>query len=64
MKLHFKIPQGLKKHVTDELLKSKETFRKGELQTSWRHLEKREELEKLSLTALVILKTQIENGED
>ena len=40
MKLHFKIPQGLKKHVTDELLKSKETLRKGELQTSWRHLER------------------------
>ena len=40
MKLHFKIPQGLNKHVTDELLKSKETFRKGELQTSWRHLER------------------------
>lgn len=40
MKLHFKIPQGLKKHVTDELLKSKETFKKGELQTSWRHLER------------------------
>jgi hypothetical protein len=38
--LHFKIPQGLNKHVTDELLKSKETFRKGELQTSWRHLER------------------------
>lgn len=40
MKLHFKIPQGLKKHVTDELKKSKETFKKGELQTSWRHLER------------------------
>ncbi len=40
MKLHFKIPQGLKKHVTNELLKSKQTFRKGELQTSWRHLER------------------------
>lgn len=40
MKLYFKIPQGLKKHVTEELAKSKETFRKGELQTSWRHLER------------------------
>lgn len=40
MKLHFKIPEGLKKHVNDELLKSKETFNKGELQTSWRHLER------------------------
>jgi len=40
MKLHFKIPQGLKKHVNDELLKAKETFGKGELQVSWRHLER------------------------
>ncbi len=40
MKLHFKIPQGLKEHVVDELEKSKETFKKGELQTSWRHLER------------------------
>ena len=40
MKLHFKIPQGLKNHVNDELLKAKETFNKGELQTSWRHLER------------------------
>jgi len=40
MKLHFKIPQGLKKHVADELLKSEETFKRGELQTSWRHLER------------------------
>ncbi|MFN8230167.1 MAG: DUF3703 domain-containing protein [Bacteroidia bacterium] len=40
MKLHFKIPQGLKKHVSDELQKSKETFKKGKLQTSWRHLER------------------------
>lgn len=40
MKLHFKIPKGLKKHVTYELQKSKETFEKGELQVSWRHLER------------------------
>lgn len=40
MKLHFKIPLGLKRHVTEELLKSKEAFKKGELQTSWRHLER------------------------
>lgn len=40
MKLHFKIPQGLKQYVTDELQKSKEAFRKGDLQTSWRHLER------------------------
>ncbi len=40
MKLHFKMPQGLKQHVTEELLKSKETFKKGELHTSWRHLER------------------------
>lgn len=40
MKLHLKIPKGLKKYVTDELLKSKETFIKGNLQASWRHLER------------------------
>lgn len=40
MKLHYKIPQGLKKHVDEELLKSKETFSKGDLQTAWRHLER------------------------
>jgi hypothetical protein len=40
MKFHFKIPLGLKKHVNDELAKSKEAFRKGELQVSWRHLER------------------------
>lgn len=40
MKLHFNIPKGLKKYVDEELLKSKEAFSKGELQTSWRHLER------------------------
>ena len=40
MKLHYKIPHGLKKHVDEELLKSKETFSKGDLQTAWRHLER------------------------
>ena len=40
MNLYFKIPEGLKEHVNDELLKSKEAFNKGELQTSWRHLER------------------------
>lgn len=40
MKFQYRIPQGLKKHVDDELQKSKETFRKGELQASWRHLER------------------------
>ena len=40
MKLHYKIPQGLKKHVDGELLKSKELFSKGDLQTAWRHLER------------------------
>lgn len=40
MKLHYKIPHGLKKHVDEELLKSKKTFSKGDLQTAWRHLER------------------------
>lgn len=40
MKLHYKIPHDLKKHVDEELLKSKETFSKGDLQTAWRHLER------------------------
>lgn len=40
MKLHYKIPHGLKKHVDEELLKSKETFSKGDLQSAWRHLER------------------------
>jgi hypothetical protein len=40
MKFNFKIPHGLKKHVNEELQNAKETFSKGELQTSWRHLER------------------------
>ena len=40
MKLYYKIPHGLKKHVDEELLKSKETFSKGDLRTAWRHLER------------------------
>jgi hypothetical protein len=40
MKLHFKIPQGLKIEVQKELQEAKNTFHKGELQISWRHLER------------------------
>ncbi len=40
MKLHFKIPQGLKVEVQKELQEAENTFQKGELQTSWRHLER------------------------
>ncbi len=40
MKLHFRIPQGLKEFVNKELNDAKETFNKGDLQTSWRHLER------------------------
>lgn len=40
MKLHFKIPNGLKLEVDKELSLAKQTFTQGELQTSWRHLER------------------------
>ncbi len=40
MKLHFKIPKGLKVEVNKELHAAKISFNKGELQTSWRHLER------------------------
>lgn len=40
MKLYFKIPTELKIEVKKELVFSKQTFIKGELQTSWRHLER------------------------
>ncbi len=40
MKLHFRIPKGLKEHINDEFLKSKKSFKDGEFQKSWRHLER------------------------
>jgi hypothetical protein len=40
MKLHFSIPAGLKSEVNRELILAKKTFQKGELQVSWRHLER------------------------
>lgn len=40
MKLHWKIPFGLKKHVEEELLLSKQVFEKKEFQKAWRHLER------------------------
>ncbi|MES2286216.1 MAG: DUF3703 domain-containing protein [Bacteroidota bacterium] len=40
MKFHFKIPEGLKVEVNKELREAQKTFQKGELQTSWRHLER------------------------
>lgn len=40
MKIHFKIPQGLKAEVNKELDLANKTFESGELQTSWRHLER------------------------
>ena len=40
MKLHFKIPKGLKEHFNKELQMANSTFLKGELQESWRHLER------------------------
>jgi hypothetical protein len=40
MKLYFQIPMGLKTEVKQELTSAKEAFKKGELQISWRHLER------------------------
>lgn len=40
MKFHFKIPHGLKIEVNKELQEAKNAFVKGDLQTSWRHLER------------------------
>lgn len=39
MKLHLKIPEGLKSHFENELKLASENFVKGHLQVSWRHLE-------------------------
>lgn len=40
MKLHVKIPEGLKVHFETELQLAKETLFKDQLQVSWRHLER------------------------
>ena len=40
MKLFFKIPKGLKIEVDKELHLAKQTFERGELQASWRNLER------------------------
>ncbi len=40
MKLHVKIPSGLKTHFEYELRLAKETFAPGHLPVSWRHLER------------------------
>lgn len=40
MKLHFKIPSGLKHHVEHELTLAEAAFQRGELLISWRHLER------------------------
>jgi hypothetical protein len=40
MKLHFKMTAGLKVHFNEELKLASEKFHKGELQSSWRHLER------------------------
>ena len=40
MKLHFSIPEGLKTHFNKELEMAAIFLKKGELQTSWRHLER------------------------
>lgn len=40
MKLHFKIPAGLKEHFEKELVLSRENYTAGHLKVSWRHLER------------------------
>ena len=40
MKLHFKMPIGLKGHVDREITLSMVEFKKGNYQVSWRHLER------------------------
>lgn len=40
MKLHFKIPNDLRVEVQKELNAAEQSFKKGELQQSWRHLER------------------------
>ncbi len=40
MKLHFKIPTGLNTHFEKELVLAKQQYAQGNLQISWRHLER------------------------
>lgn len=40
MELHWHIPSELKEHINAELLQARLGFEKGELQVSWRHLER------------------------
>lgn len=40
MRLHFVIPLGLKEHFENELRLARSTFDQGQLQVSWRHLER------------------------
>jgi hypothetical protein len=40
MKLHFKIPRGLKQHVEKELSFASTAFKRNELRVSWHHLER------------------------
>lgn len=40
MKLHFNIPSELKAFVIQELIEAKSKFEVGELQASWRYLER------------------------
>lgn len=40
MKLHIKIPYGLKSHFNSELDLAKIAFKNGHLKASWRHLER------------------------
>lgn len=40
MKLHYKIPDGLKSHFEKELTSSRQSFLAENIQNSWRHLER------------------------
>lgn len=40
MKLHVKIPRGLREAFNKELLLARQTFNRADLSVSWRHLER------------------------
>lgn len=40
MPLHFSIPSGLVEFVNQELIAYQQSFKAGDLQTAWRHLER------------------------
>ena len=40
MKLNWTMPEGLRTHYKEELMKYREEFAKGNLSIAWRHLER------------------------